>query len=77
MNVHGVVTACVCFARTGRVSDVGIVSGPPMMQQSVLDSLKDWTFLPVLQAGKRRAGCGPLRIRVDVTSGVASSRLEP
>ncbi len=47
VNIVGTVAACLCFAWTGKVTKVNILSGPAMMQQSVLESVKDWTFRPV------------------------------
>jgi hypothetical protein len=62
--VDGTVATCLCFARTGRVTDLSILSGPAIMQQSVLDSVKDWTFRPIMRAGRRYGDCGILRLHV-------------
>jgi hypothetical protein len=64
MNIDGTVATCLCFARTGRVTDLSILSGPAIMQQSVLDSVKDWTFRPIMRAGRRYGDCGILRLHV-------------
>ena len=40
MNSHGIVAACLCFEPTGKVEQVNILSGPAMMQQSVLESVR-------------------------------------
>jgi hypothetical protein len=39
MNSHGIVEACLCFSRRGKVTDLRVLSGPAMMRQSVLDSV--------------------------------------
>jgi hypothetical protein len=46
MNSNGTVVACLCFDWKGKVTDVNILSGPAMMQQSFMESLKDWSFRP-------------------------------
>jgi len=66
MNSHGTIVACLCFARTGKVTDVKILSGPAIMQQSVLESVRDWTFRSVEKSGRLYGGCGTLRIRIDM-----------
>jgi hypothetical protein len=66
MNSHGIIVTCLCFSRKGRVTDIHILSGPAMMQQSTLESMKDWTFRPIMRAGRNYGGCGTLRIRVDM-----------
>jgi hypothetical protein len=76
MNIRGTVAACICFSRKGAVSDIRILSGPVMMNLSVLDSVKDWTFYPVRQSGKLKGGCGTLRIHVDMKDSVVSSTID-
>jgi hypothetical protein len=76
MNSHGTVVACLCFSRTGKVADVSILSGPAMMQQSVLESVKDWTFRPVKQGGRLYDGYGTIRIQVDMVNSKVNTRIE-
>jgi hypothetical protein len=76
MNSHGTVVACLCFSRQGAVTDIRILSGPAMMQQSTLESLKDWTFYPVKQGGKLNGGCGTLRIHIDMNDSHVSTTIE-
>jgi hypothetical protein len=76
MNSHGIVVACLCFSRKGKVMDVSILSSPAMMQQSVLDSVKDWTFHPVKEGGRRYGGCGTLRVHVDMNDSQVSTTIE-
>jgi hypothetical protein len=68
MRIDGTAVACLCFAATGRVAQVSILSGPAMMQQPVLESLKGWRFRPVWEDGRRSGGCGTLKIHVSVNS---------
>ncbi len=76
MNSHGTIVACLCFSRKGTVSDIRILSGPAMLQQSLLDSVKDWTFLPVKRGERRYGGCGTLRIHVDMVNSNVISTIE-
>jgi hypothetical protein len=76
MNSHGTAVACLCFSRTGKVTDIRIISGPAIMQQSVLESMKDWTFRPVKQGGRRYGGCGTIRIRVDMVNSNVNTTIE-
>ena len=73
---HGIETLCVCFNRKGKVLDIQVLSGPVMMRQAVLDSLKGWTFQPVQRAEGASGGCGALRVHIDVEDGVARSSVE-
>jgi hypothetical protein len=76
MNSHGTVAACLCFARNGTVREINNLSGPPMMLQSVLDSVKQWTFRPVIQGGRPYGGCGTLRIHIDMNNSQVSTTIE-
>jgi len=51
-RISGTVAAKVSVAHDGRVDEVKILSGHPLLQQAVLDSLKKWTFSP--QPGEPR-----------------------
>jgi hypothetical protein len=76
MNIQGTVMTCLCFSRRGKVTDIHILSGPTMMQQPVLESLKDWTFHPVKQGRRLYGGCGILRIHVDMIDSQVSTTIE-
>ena len=76
MNSHGTMAACLCFSQTGKVTDVSVISGPAMMQQSVVESVKDWTFRPIMGVGRRSGGCGILRIRIDMNESQVSTVIE-
>lgn len=52
VRISGTVVAKVSVASDGKVDHVEIVSGHPLLQQSVVDSLEKWTFSP--QAGESR-----------------------
>jgi hypothetical protein len=77
MKIDGIVAACTCFAETGEVTQISIVSGPAMMQQSVLESLKGWRFRPVSRGGQRYGACGTLRIHVTLKDSRVSAKIEP
>ena len=51
-RISGTVVAKVSVANEGRVDKVEIVSGHPLLQQTVVDNLKKWTFSP--QPGEPR-----------------------
>lgn len=76
IQIEGTVVACLCFSRTGEVTQVNIVSGPAMMQQSVLESLKNWTFRPLHRGGRRYGGCGTLRIHVVLKDSQVQTTIE-
>jgi hypothetical protein len=76
MNIDGTVAACLCFARTGKVTDVSILSGPAMMQQSVLESVKEWTFRSVKQSARRYGGRGTLWIHVVLNDSQVRTTIE-
>jgi len=76
MNSQGTVVVCLCFARTGKATDIRILSGPGMMQQPVLESLKSWTFRSVKQGERRYGGCGTLRIHVEMVNSNVNTRIE-
>jgi TonB family protein len=52
-RISGTVVAKVFVANDGKVDHVEIVSGHPLLQQTVVDSLRQWTFLP--QSGEPRS----------------------
>jgi len=75
-KINGTVRACLCFSREGKVTQASILSGPTMMQQTVLDSLKGWTFRPVEQGGQLYGGCGTLRIHVTLNDAQVRTTIE-
>src|SRR5262249_15860774 len=51
-RISGTVVAQVSVANDGKVDEVKILSGHPLLHQTVVDSLRLWTFSS--QAGDRR-----------------------
>jgi hypothetical protein len=76
LHIRGTVSACLCFDRRGKPSRIQILSGPPMLQSSVVQSLRHWTFTPVREGGRASGACGPLRIRLDVANGAVTYAIE-
>jgi hypothetical protein len=76
MNSHGIVVACLCFSRQGTVTEIRILSGPAIMQQSTIESLKDWTFRPAKKGERLYGGCGTLRIHVDMKDSIVTTTIE-
>jgi hypothetical protein len=76
VRIDGTVKACVCFSRKGKVTQISILSGPAMVQQSVLESLKNWTFRPVKQGRLRYGACGTLGMQVALDDGQMKTAIE-
>ncbi len=66
VHINGIIGICACFAGSGKVTNAKVLSGPAMMYQAVLDSVRNWKFAPVLQGSMRRGACGTFRIRTVV-----------
>jgi len=49
-RIQGVVTLNVSLAQDGTVREVGAVSGHPLLVQSAIDAVKQWTFGPQVAA---------------------------
>lgn len=51
-HVQGTVVIRVKVSTTGEVSDMQVVSGPLLLQQAALDSVKTWRYKPYLMNGE-------------------------
>ncbi len=76
MNNHGTVVTCLCFSQAGKVTDISILSGPAIMRQSILESVKDWIFHPNKQGRHYQGGCGILRIHIDLNNSQINATIE-
>jgi protein TonB len=45
-RVQGTVVLNALISRTGKVTDVKVVSGPPMLRQSAIDAVRTWQYKP-------------------------------
>ncbi len=50
-HIQGTVVFAITVDKTGKVATVKVVSGPAMLQQAAMDSLRQWTFHPFLNNG--------------------------
>lgn len=50
-RIQGVVGVAIVIDVTGRVVSERIVGGPPILQQAVLDAVKNWRFAPFATGG--------------------------
>ncbi|MBV8629364.1 MAG: energy transducer TonB [Silvibacterium sp.] len=51
-HVEGVVVIAVTISKTGTLTNLHVISGPPMLQQSALDAVKTWRYKPYLLNGE-------------------------
>ena len=65
LTLHGAVTAEVCVDKRGRVVGIQILSGHPMAQGPVLDSLRKWKFAPYMLKGHALPVGGTLDVPFD------------
>jgi protein TonB len=52
MNVQGSVVMQVVITMEGHVKEVKVLSGPPQLQGTAVDSVRNWRFLPYLDNGR-------------------------
>jgi TonB family protein len=50
-GVQGTVTLHVLIGKDGQVMDLGVESGPPMLQEAALDAVRQWVYKPYLRDG--------------------------
>ena len=51
MNVQGNVVMQLVITMEGKVKEVKVLSGPPQLQGTAVDSVRNWRFLPYLDNG--------------------------
>jgi len=47
-HTSGTVTLAATISTTGRIENLNVVSGPPMLRQSAIDAVKTWRYRPYL-----------------------------
>jgi protein TonB len=52
MGVQGTVVLQATISKAGAIENLRVVSGPPMLQQSALDAVKNWRYRPYLLNGQ-------------------------
>jgi TonB family protein len=50
-RVQGTVVLEARISKQGHIESLRIISGPPLLQQAALDTVKDWTYRPYLLNG--------------------------
>src|SRR5271168_2109303 len=61
-RVSGTVVVQVDVSIDGVVTGTKVVSGPPMLLQAALDSVKQWTFKPFEEDGEKVVVNGPISL---------------
>lgn len=51
-NVHGDVTLNAVIGPDGKIENLSIVSGPPLLVTSAMDAVKQWVYAPTVLNGK-------------------------
>jgi TonB family protein len=51
-RVMGTVVLQATISKTGRVENLRVISGPPMLQQAALDAVKQWVYKPYMVNGE-------------------------
>jgi len=51
-RVQGTVQLFVVIGKDGTVQNVGVISGPPLLQQSSVDAVRQWRYKPFLLDGQ-------------------------
>jgi len=52
LDVHGTVMIQATIRKDGRLRDLHVVSGPPLLQQAALDAVDHWIYKPFLLNGQ-------------------------
>jgi protein TonB len=51
-RIEGVVRLAVVIDKQGRVSDIKVISGHPLLIPAALDAVKQWEYTPTLLNGQ-------------------------
>ena len=51
-GTHGTVVLQAVISKSGTIENLRVVSGPPMLQQSALDAVRQWRYRPYLLNGE-------------------------
>jgi protein TonB len=60
-RVQGAVVLSVTIGKDGAVKEIGILSGPDVLQQSAVDAVGQWTYRPMMLNG------APVEVVTEVT----------
>ena len=69
-RVQGTVVLSATIAKTGAVSEVNVVSGPPLLQSAAVDAVRQWQYKPYSVNGE------PVEVEttIEVAFGVDGTR---
>jgi TonB family protein len=70
-QVQGAVVVQV-HVGTGKIESISVISGPAMLQQTAIDSLKQWTFRPFVKDGSPVAVIGTISFEFNAATGMVS-----
>jgi TonB family protein len=62
---------------TGKIESIRVVSGPAILQATVLDSLRHWTFHPFVKNGSPVAVTGTISFEFNAATGLVSLASSP
>ena len=60
-RIQGTVVLQATISKTGTIENLRVLSGPPMLQQAALESVKTWRYKPYLLNGE------PVEIETEIT----------
>jgi protein TonB len=73
-NVQGVVILECVISPAGRVAELKILRGVPLLDQAALDAVKQWTYKPTLLDGVPVSVVMPVTLQFRLTDGRPSRR---
>jgi len=68
-RIQGAVVIQIQVGTTGKVESMKVVSGPAMLQQAAMDSLKQWSFHPFEKDGRQVPAGGRVSIEFSLGKG--------
>ncbi len=72
---RGVAVFQIGFDEKGRVTGADAISGQPLGTSHLMTVVSRWKFKPVVVNGKKKRGCGKLRIRFAMRENVPSAEV--
>jgi TonB family protein len=61
-RIQGTVVLQVLIGKDGKVKEIGVQSGPPLLQQAAIDAVKQWIYKPYLVNGKPKSVYTPVNV---------------
>jgi hypothetical protein len=64
-ELHGTATVELCIDKEGKISNVRAINGNRLAMQSVIESIREWTFTPYIRGGSGVPIIGSLKVKYD------------